>query len=489
MTIFNFQLNRKKKISELQIDLISFISSFIKKKEYKLFLKTMEKELCLSIKTLEHETKIFLFSKFINNKGKFSKIFSLFCLPLSVLEFLLIFSYLKFFEKKKIRPKINYFDILIDGIDRNIILRKYEKIKKKKKALFLVYDKKAYFNNFKNIFYFNYRNINLEEKKKISFIRLIRLLCYSIFFSLKLRENLVPILTNFLKKYYKYNSIFFINRSKSILQERFYDSSAIKDEIFHQYNGKLSCLLQKNLFQINGPGMFTCADILFSLGSKSYPYLKNFDCKIKKIIPVGSLFMESDFFNYPNIKRLNGKKFSYDILIFASSHTRNFHSGYDNYYFEYYEHFEWIKKIALKYPELNIAIKHKKNFNDMKEISIFKGVKNIKYIVDQSTDYSDSYVLGSKAKSLFTWSSTLGFELMSLKKNCFFLDPKNSNHSFLPNNKTNNLIRITNFKKFENIFKKNLNNKNVNLIKNYDNYCFDSRRTSENIINYLDNIN
>lgn len=485
MTIAEFKLNRKKNILILQRNLIFFLFRYIKKKEYQDFLKILSKIFNLKIQTLQHETKIFFFSKFHNNKGKFSKEFNLLFMPLAVVNALLVIIFIKIFEENK-NQKVKFYDILIDGLDRNNILTKYQKLNKKKKILFLIYDKKKYFKNYKNTFYFNYTNIYLEKKKRVSLKTLLKLLFLSIVLSCKLKDNLVPILVDFIKKYFKYNSVFYANRANFLIQERFYDSSSIKDEIFHQHKGKLSCLLQKNLFQINGPGMFATSDVLFSLGNKSCPNLKKYDCKIKKIIPVGSLFMESDFFNHPKFKKKKQlNKNNFDLLVFASSHTAAFHSGYESYYSEYYTHFEWIKKVAIKYPKLKIGIKHKKNYNDNQETKIFNGIKNIEYIVDRSEKFSDSYLLGYNSKSLFTWSSTLGFEILSIKKKCFFLDPKKTNEAFLPFNKVNNQIRITNYNKFEKIVINQINKLKIGFVKDYNQYCLDSSKTSENIIKYL----
>lgn len=490
MKISNFYLDRNKHISILNKDLLNFLNNFVKKKEYKIFIKILEKELKLKKITLINETKIFLFSNFENINGKFNNIFRLIKLPQSIIICLITILYIKFFQLIRKNVNSKNFDVILDNFDRNNISKKYEKINKESNALFIFYDKKKYFLKyklkFKNVFYFDYKNIFLNKNKEKSFHKLFLLLLMFTYLSIKSENNLIPIFTNFVKKYYKYNCIFNLFRSNAIIQDRFYDTSAIKDEIFHEYGGKKSCVIQKNLFQLNGPGMFVNADVLFSLGHKSFPNLKNFGCNIKKIIPVGSLFMESDYYNHPKYKNIN-KKYLYDMLIFSSSHTSKFHSGYSSYYDEYYEHFKWIKKIAEKYPKAKIAIKHKKNYSDIKEIRIFKGQKNIKYLVDKSNKYSDSYILGVRSKTLFTWSSTLGFEILSLKKNCFFLDPKNSNISFLPKNKVNNLLRITSFKNFERIFKKQLQKKNNKSKLNYNNYCLNSEETSKKILKYLEN--
>ena len=205
-------------------------------------------------------------------------------------------------------------------------------------------------------------------------------------------------------------------------------------------------------------------------------------CKIKKKIPVGSLFYERSIKKHHGLSVLK----NYDLLVFASEHTANFHSGYENYYNEYYRHFEWIKKFACDYPKLSICIKHKKNFTDQRENLILKGISNVHYVVDYNDDHSDTYLLAERAKALCTWSSTLGYELIGYGKICYFLDPKNSNFSFLPKNELNDLVRVTSYQEFEKKMIDLIDGKNdPTILAKKEDFCLSSQNVSQNILNFF----
>ena len=40
---------------------------------------------------------------------------------------------------------------------------------------------------------------------------------------------------------------------------------------------------------------------------------------------------------------------SYDLVVFASDHNTNAHSGYNSYYKDYYMHYDWIRKFSLSF--------------------------------------------------------------------------------------------------------------------------------------------
>lgn len=232
--------------------------------------------------------------------------------------------------------------------------------------------------------------------------------------------------------------------------------------------------------------MYIHADILFSLGLNSAQMVDNLGGKIKKIIPIGSFWMERDFYFHPDKNKFP----CYDLIFFESDHLAQFHSGYNSYYNDYYEHFYFIRKFAIKFPNLTIAIKHKKNFNDINELKILSDIKNVKYIVDSYDHISDSYCLGYKARSLFTWSSTLGYELIGLGKVCYFLDPKNNNFSFLNNKQSiNEILRVTSYEEFEtNVLRSISGHIDTKIIKNKELYCLKSNDCSDRIISAFNSI-
>ena len=70
--------------------------------------------------------------------------------------------------------------------------------------------------------------------------------------------------------------------------------------------------------------------------------------KVFKKIPVGSLAMEYSFFNIK--KKIKNRVKKFDLIVFCSDNLAPFHSGYHEYYNNFYKHYEWIRKFAKKFP-------------------------------------------------------------------------------------------------------------------------------------------
>ncbi len=478
MILSKFKLDRSKNILHLKNDLMSFIDEFSNEKRLNAILKIYSENQNLSFKNTHFEVKQFLFKNFVNNKGAFDNKFELKKILKYSIIYLSFLFYVLIFSKTKKTKIINY-DIIVDNNTEFTNLKRFEILNEKSRLLFIT-SQKSKEKKFKTYF-FNYKRCIIDNK--IYFIK-NNLNFFFLFLKISLisRNNIIPFLYHLCKINLKYNTIFSEVSSKYLIQERFYDTSALRDSIFHSKGGIYSSCFQKNLFQINGPGMYVSTDILFTLGKKSILYDKEMGCMIKKKVPVGSWCYERSIQKHHG---LSGKKI-YDLLVFASEHIANFHSGYDNYYQEYYKHFEWIKKFAIKFPKLKICIKHKKTFNDKKENSILEGIPNVVYVVDYDDDHSDSYVLGEKAKALCTWSSTLGYELIGSGKTCYFLDPNNSNFSFLPKNEINDLVRVTSYQVFEKKILKLINGESdFTILAKKEDFCLSSENVSQNILNFF----
>lgn len=186
--------------------------------------------------------------------------------------------------------------------------------------------------------------------------------------------------------------------------------------------------------------------------------------------------------NYHKRKDKNKTK-KFDLLVFASDHDKIFHSGYNSYYDEYMTYFDWIKKLALKFPNYKIGIKLKKVINDNNVIAKFENVKNVMFIFDKDK-YSDSYYLAENAKSLCTWSSTLAFEFLGAGRLVFFLDPNYKNISFLPNYSFIKKFKINNYEKFQKKIIGQIKNKSSRFFYNKalrEKFCLESKNSSKNI--------
>ena len=140
--------------------------------------------------------------------------------------------------------------------------------------------------------------------------------------SIKIKVNLFPLIIRLILTYIKYETVFNKVKAKFLIQERHYGTSAIKNEIFHKYGGKISSVIQKNILQINGPGMYINTDLLFALGENTAEHAKKLGGNIQMIVPVGSLFMERELH-----KRNEKNNFqSFDLMVFSSNHIGNDHS-------------------------------------------------------------------------------------------------------------------------------------------------------------------
>ena len=96
-------------------------------------------------------------------------------------------------------------------------------------------------------------------------------------------------------KLMKYDFIFKSLISKYYIQSKLYDTSILKNYLFKKNGGKITSCTQKNLLEV-GLSSFIFTDIFFSIGKNTGYLLKKLDGDCKKIFPVGSLFMEADWF-------------------------------------------------------------------------------------------------------------------------------------------------------------------------------------------------
>ena len=237
--------------------------------------------------------------------------------------------------------------------------------------------------------------------------------------------------------------------------------------------------LMLDFIKLNKDAAFVYSDIFFSLGRKTAKYLEKYGGETQKILPIGSLAME---LNYYKRKDKNNLK-KYDLLVFASDHNKMFHSGYDDYYSEYLKHFDWIKKFSLENPKFKIGIKLKHVVKDQIVLKKFEGVDNVKFLVDRKY-LSDSYFYAHQAKSICTWSSTLAFEFLGQGRVVYFCDPNFKNVSYLPNDTYIKKFKIETYSKFKKKIYEQIKNKKSRFFKNkklQEDFCLNSKDVSKNI--------
>ena len=87
-----------------------------------------------------------------------------------------------------------------------------------------------------------------------------------------------------------------------MIQERHYDTNAVKNYLFKKYGGIGAVTIQKNIFQNDPINWYMDIDILLSLGQSGYEDMLRYGGSARSIKPVGSMFMESIWFD-KNIHR------------------------------------------------------------------------------------------------------------------------------------------------------------------------------------------
>ena len=457
LKIRDFILNRDKSIEILNEEIKEFIKNFTNINEVNDLLKWISSQTKISRTALVSDTEIFVFKQFVNAKGKFNKVFELKNILFDAFKYLVFFFYIRLFSKKKSQE--SRCELCVDDISAGTSPDRFEEINKLCDTIFISNIKLE--KKYKSFYFNKYFNSILSDTTCNNYLFYLKLFFRTLANSIKIKVNLFPLITRLILTYIKYETVFNSVKSKFLIQERHYGTSAV---------------------QVNGPGMYINSDILFSLGDKTANDAEKLGGKIKKIITVGSLFMEREFY-----KRKDKNTFkTYDLLVFASNHDGNAHSGYNSYFNDYYTHFKWIKKFAEDFPKFVICIKLKKILSDQKVAKLFKENQNIHIVLDATKEKSDTYFIADKAKALCTWSSTLGFEFIGSGKECYFLDPNLKNIGFIPNDEFILPAKVKSYEEFKDkIYSKIMGNVDKKILINKQNFCHPSNNVSRKILNNL----
>ena len=467
----NLYLDPKKTPEVLNRELQEYIDNFTKNNELDLFLDWLSNKTGLPKPHVTRDCKHFLFNNFNKKTNKFSKKFQLRYIFYSLIRYFLFLIWIVFFKKKN-NKKFHNADLVLEDV--------HSEDEIKRLSLFQNHFNKVFFitsfqpKKIKNFYLFNkYKNLNFNTSKILKLFGAA--LVKSLFFSIKLKTNLIDINFHLLKLNLKYDCIFQDVNGKYLLQERQYSTGSIKHYLFKKYGGKKYAVLQKNIPQLVGPGTYCSADYFFTLGEKTSEQAIVSGGKFEEIYPVGSLFMEARYFNEneTNIPKLD--------LINIASNVKNFLDGNENFLKNWYLHFEWVRKFSDEFPKYKIAIKLKEDQlqYDKKFLKIFEK-SNVKIIKSPH-----SYHIAFNAKAICTFSSTMGFELIGNGRDCTFVDPLNCNTSFLPKNEIHNLIKVTTYEDFRKDIIKKVTNKISNKNYNKSDYCLNSEKTSKRISDFL----
>jgi hypothetical protein len=361
-------------------------------------------------------------------KGRFSKDLKLKHTLFSMFRFFAILFY-SFIHSKKYNQSSKY-KLIVDGIATNLQLKRFSKLInlfKKENVLVITDNETVCIDNpeYNCLFLPNCKYYDRLVVNKVIYNELSSGVWKYLRCSIKSRVNLFLLATTVIKSYLFYKSLLKWHYADFIIQERHYQTSAIKNYLFKQNNGLASTTIQKNIIQSDSQYYFADIDWLFSFASRGMERMFDYGGRIDRIIPVGSMFMEFYWFSNPS-----GDKKIYDVLLLGINMSNSIDrlDSYTEFITDYYNSFHWLVRFKKEFPYYCIAVKHHASAptTDECEKKILKnsGVK----IIDQQ---ANSYKVSFASNCVVTFGSTMGYELNAHGLRTFFIDPGNR-CNFLP---------------------------------------------------------
>ena len=295
--------------------------------------------------------------------------------------------------------------------------------------------------------------------------------------SLKKKFNFLKYFNVALFAYVNNYSIFKKYESKKIIQDRIFSTCAIRNYIFKKMGGNVSACVQSHLTEAS-INFYNDTDLFFTFGDEQFSKLslEELGSRIESAHPVGSLRAES-YYTESNLNFHSNKNI--DILVIGVNLISWLHVN-EQQKKNYYNHIKLIKKISLKYPNLNICIKHHPgNGSDPIELNILKG-SNVKFLKAESNSYT--YIKNSKV--ILSCSSTMVLEAYGINGKAYYINPNYDNHVFFEKNKFLKQITLSEFNQIEETINKIYSDKQAIEI-NSDNICLKNDVVSDRIYRKL----
>ncbi len=290
--------------------------------------------------------------------------------------------------------------------------------------------------------------------------------------SLRTKTNLFPIHLGMIDRYLYYTSLFKRVQAEYLIQERHYDTSALKNALFKKHGGKSCSSIQKNIIHAGFSGFYYDIDHFFSLGDGTHQRALRQGAILRDVTPVGSMFMEYLWFIAGGRKPENPVD-----VVYIGVNLLDFQDSYVEYLPDFYEHFRWLARFADEHPEISVGVKHHmSNVPDPKEKAITENSR----LIHMSHDFN-SYEVAHASKCNLTWGSTMAYELMGNGVPCLFVDPGRRNYGYLPYDDELEPYRVTTYEQFEKKVLEMLASNGKTPISNQTFFSHDSRDVSTKI--------
>tara|TARA_Y100000816_G_scaffold292304_1_gene286898 strand:+ start:2033 stop:3517 length:1485 start_codon:yes stop_codon:yes gene_type:complete len=476
MHLFQIVSDRKKSFNKVSSHLFKLFKEYINK-NFSFFFSYYKFFYGLNKETLRRKVTRRIAILYSNQKGSHDKSLFMSQLPKYLILYLgLLFYFLinsKILTKKKydlIIYDIYYYDEitrikrLIDYFDKN-------------KVLIFVQDKDKRYANYNTIYFQNFKRYSFFLTLKILFIEIFFGIPFYLFLSTIYKVNLFPLAMRIINNYNKYSTHFYFNSSKYLYMERCIKIDPLMKDMFHKNHGK--CLFTSQKSNLAGDQTSLCYDfdVFFTLGTKSHLRSNQYSSRIKKTVPIGSLFHHQRLINHKTkeiIKDPNYDKYHYDLLFVGGNmmNCYDLYDDYDDFLKDYYDTIRWLVRIKEKKPYMRIGIKHHPTAKEDKfENEIIKNSD-----VESVDNSLESYQLVLNSEICATHASILGYESFLLGKHCLFLDPQN-NSKFISYKNENALVdkyRASNFEEF---------NEKIELLLNKDkNFIYYDKKSLDELV-------
>lgn len=477
----NFKINKKFKNSfSLSLKILNVIKNFLKSDNSIKLVNGFSEVFNIPNKIVSLKFKKLIYNKLNYKNGIFSNQINLnFKSFLKELVKSLYLITIILFSKRL--NNFSKFDFIINGIEDQRSFERYKKLLLKFKKP-LVISKKNFTTDKKKVnFYYDKlfflpSAIYLSGKK----IPILKILLKAFLLTIKSKFNYLYFFNLILFSILKNQKIFELNRGKFFMEDRFYNTCPIRNFYFKEYGGILTSTPQKNILE-------TCicfyidTDIFFSLGDETYSEkrIKKLEGNVKHTVPVGSFFLEHDWFKKKRDQKIIKK---IDLLFMGMNPNDWLYINDTNFHNHEYITREWIKKISKVYPDLSIKIKHHANFTGSEyEKNYFKDT-NVKILSHNSINYSYGYM--NKSSMIFSFGSTTTLEAISMNKIGYFIDPNGEGKNFYHGLENLKPLRIKSFTQFKKIIEKNLFQRKIKKIKS-NSCCLKSNKVSERVFDFF----
>ena len=483
ISLIDYVHNRKADYKTTVDELFILINDYTNQNELKNLYNYFEKTYNLPEFVVKQSMRQYIAKSYLFKSGKFDFKLTIKNIPKSIINYSALI-YALFFVNFKTRVKD--FKLIIDAVTSSGEMRRWEKLLNLFGA-----DKVLCITRGLNLKkdFLKYNFYNKKSFRGINILYLLKSIFNEFFFgiwvvlrvSLKTRVNLLPISIKIIHEYLIFKSLFKLNKSQYIIQEKHYGTEPIKNYLFKKLGGTASISIQKNIIQLSPIYFNVDLDILFSLGEEGCSRLYEYGGRIDSIKPIGSLFMEHYWFDNQNECK---KKYDIAILGINTSNAYERLDAYDKFMDDNYSLYRWAAKLSIENPDYNIVLIHHGSAGEDKiENEILSG-SNVK-ILDKN---HNSYEIAFSSKMAITYGSTMGYELNAHNLPTFFIDP-GYRCSFLPEKGIDYIdnMRINSYESL-NLIAKEIINKHtlVNKEKKFlNNLCLDSSKVAHEIYKYL----